>query len=96
MAKKSIDKDAIAKYVYQRNEENYQNEQQRKENLRKQVVVNRSSREHSTLNNVATHSRMPASYFAMRWVNSDRTMRNAAISGVKPPIITSSGRTFTC
>ena len=95
MAKKSIDKDAIAKYVYQRNEENYQNEQQRKENLRK-LVVNRPSREHSTLNNVATHSRMPASYFAMRWVNSDRTMRNAAISGVKPPIIASSGRTFTC
>lgn len=95
MAKKSVDKDAIAKYVYQRNEENYQNEQQRKENLRKQVVVSRPSREHSTLNNVATHSRMPASYFAMRWVNSDRNLKAAAANGTVTPVITSSGRTFT-
>lgn len=95
MGKKSIDKDAIAKYVHQKQEENYRSEQQRKEDLKKQVVVTRPSREHCKQNNVATHSRMSPSYFSMRWVNSDRNLKAAAANGTGTPVITSSGRTFT-
>lgn len=95
MGKKNIDKDAIAKRLQQRQEESYRNELKRKEDLRKQVVISRPSREHSKQNNVATHSRMPASFFSMRWVNSDCMIKAAAANGAKSPIITSSGRTFT-
>lgn len=84
-----------ASYVYQKQDDGFRSEQQRKEDLKKLVVVERPARGHSKVNNVATHGRMSASYFCMRWVNSDRILKNAAVNGEPAPVITSSGRTFT-
>ncbi len=96
MAGKSNNTNGATKWVYQSHSEDFMNEQERKDAFRKSVIVNRPPRTHNKANNVASHSKTPASYFTMQWVNSDRVIRNAAVNGTKQPIITSSGRTFTC
>lgn len=88
------DRKKIMKYMEENRKENRINEQERIEKLKNRVVVIRPEFGYSKANNRPTDSKMPVSYFTMRWVNSDQLIRNAALNGRRIPIITSSGRTF--
>ena len=94
MGRKSVDREAIKKYMDSNRKDNFKNEQERMEKLKNRVVVIRPDFGSSKANNRPTDSKMPVSYFTMRWVNSDQLIRNAALNGRRMPIITSSGRTF--
>ena len=88
------DRKKIMKYMEENRTENRKNEQERIDNLKSRVVVIRPEFGYSKANNRPTDSKMPVSYFTMRWVRSDELIRNAALNGRRMPIITSSGRTF--
>lgn len=92
--KRRVDYAAIKNYMESNQKDNVNKEQERIDRLKNSVVVIRPESGYSKENNRPTNSKMPASYFTMRWVNSDQLIRNAVLSGRKIPIITTSGRTF--
>lgn len=85
MGRRAVDKNAIADFVAKAKEENYRSEEQRKQELKDSVKVDRPPHGYSYVTNRTEKSKPSPSNFVMRWVDSRKT-NNC--------IVTSSGKTF--